>query len=138
MWVNEKTGGVFVLHSDIRYECWKEHIELPGILTDEVLAGVGYQPVCQRSVSYDPITQGITALPPAKNEQDLWEQHFSIYELDPAIVANNQNIAESTRKSQIHMQMQMLDAKSIRALRENDQDRLDIIEAQIAHLRGQL
>ena len=56
MWINTNTGGLFELHSDIRYECWKESIQLPGVLTDEVLKAYGYYPVREDKPAYDMIT----------------------------------------------------------------------------------
>lgn len=99
MWININTGGTFVLHADIRYELWKEGQEAPGVLTDEYLATVGYMPVKKIPVSYDPITQGVSAQPPISNE-GVWEQHFVTYDLDPATIANNQNIIEAQSRAQ--------------------------------------
>lgn len=88
MWINVNTGGTFVLHADIRYELWKQGTELPGVLTDEVIAPHGYMPVTQVKPTYNPITHGLSAQPCISNN-GVWEQHFVPYALDPAIVANN-------------------------------------------------
>lgn len=165
MWVNVNTLGTFTLHADIRYECWKSGIELPGVLTNEVLAQYGYMPVVQVLPEYDPITQGLSDQP-CVNNNGVWEQHFVPYQLDPIIVANNcqmlLEIPESARpilqaagrleaaeaaaaaraallrKSQIIHELTALDTKSIRALREGNQARIDELEAQAQVLRTEL
>ncbi len=98
MWINVNTAGTFTLHADIRFECWKQGIELPGILTDDVLATVGYKPVTQVIPDYNPITQGLSALPPVSNE-GVWEQHFNVIELDPTVAANNQAMIDAQARA---------------------------------------
>lgn len=88
MWINVNTAGTFILHADIRFECWKSGIELPAVLSDEVLAQHGYMPVTQVVPHFDPITEGLAAMPPVSNE-GVWEQHFDVIQLDPIDVANN-------------------------------------------------
>jgi hypothetical protein len=98
MWINVNTGGTFTLHADIRYELWKEGQEAPGVLTDEYLATVGYMPVTQIRPTYNPITQGLSAQPCISNN-GVWEQHFVVYDLDPAIAANNQSIIDAQARA---------------------------------------
>ena len=94
MYINEITLGTFVLHADIRYEQSKEGNILPGVLTDEFLESIGYFAVKETTPNYDPLTQTIIARSPIKKE-DEWVQEFNVVELDPAIIANNQNILEA-------------------------------------------
>jgi len=88
MWINEQNKNVFILHSDIRYELWKANIEAPGVLTDEYLTTVGYQPVVKISAHADLMTETAVAQPPIKNDSGQWEVHEIGIPLDPAIVAN--------------------------------------------------
>ena len=89
MWINEQTKGTFVLHTDIRYELWKSGQEAPGVLTDEYLATVGYQPITKVPAPYNPITEELISQPPTKNASGQWEIMQVPTPLDPAIVANN-------------------------------------------------
>ncbi len=43
MWINVTTGAVCKLHSDIRKD--KPDTSFPAVITDEVLAEAGYEPV---------------------------------------------------------------------------------------------
>lgn len=96
MWINTTTLGEFVLHADIRYELWKSNTEAPGVLTDEYLASVGYQVLTPVYPAYDPITQGLSPRPGAL-VNGVWEKHYTVIALDPAIVANNsQTLTELT------------------------------------------
>ena len=137
MWINEQTQGVFVLHTDIRYECWKGGKELPGILTDEVLAANGYAVVTQVPVPFDWITQKLVARPPVKGDTG-WTQEFDIVGLDPATIANNQNMVEVQRVNGIKAQLAAGDAAIIRAILEGDTVRIDTWKAKAAELRSQL
>ena len=89
MWINEQTKAVFILHTDIRYELWKSGQEAPGVLTDEYLATVGYQPVTKVQTPYNPVTQELVAQLPTQNAEGKWEILQTKAPLDPAIVANN-------------------------------------------------
>lgn len=137
MWINVNTGGTFALHADIRYECWKSGIELPGILTNEVLEPYGYMPFTQVKPEYDPVTQGISAQPPISND-GVWEQHFEVFELDPATVANNQEIVEVQRIASVKGQLAALDIKSVRAMREGNHAMLRELELEAIELRAMI
>lgn len=137
MWINEQTQGVFVLHTDIRYELWKSGQEAPAVLTDEYLASVGYAVVTQVPVPFDWITQKLVAQPPIKGDTG-WTQGFDVVALDPAIIANNQNIIEAQRVSGIKAQLAAGDASVIRAILEGDTVRIDAWKVKAAELRAQL
>jgi len=89
MWINVQTKGTFVLHTDIRYELWKSGQEAPGVLTDEYLATVGYQPITKVPAPYNPVTEELISQPPTQNADGQWEIVQVPAPLDPAIVANN-------------------------------------------------
>jgi hypothetical protein len=137
MWINTNTLGVFNLHSDIRYECWKEKVELPGVLTDEVLAQYGYAVVERTQPVYDDITQGIRALTPVLAD-GVWAQQWEVYALDPAIVLNNQNALAARERSGKMQQLMLLDSKTIRALREGNTERIAALEIEAIAIRATL
>jgi hypothetical protein len=87
MWINTTTRGEFVLHSDIRHELWKSDIEAPGVLTDEYLDSVGYARLVQVVPDHDEITQGLTPRP-GELVNGVWEKHYDVEALDPAIMWN--------------------------------------------------
>lgn len=117
MWINEKTGGVFILHSDIRYELWKEKIEAPAILSDEYLATQGYMPVLRVPPDYDPLTQKIVETSPVKSN-GVYMMQYNIIELDNATKANLANIAAVHAELATKKLLHEIDLKSIRSLRE--------------------
>ena len=45
MWINEQTLGTFILHTDIRYECYKDNKLMPAILDDAILAVNAPEPI---------------------------------------------------------------------------------------------
>lgn len=117
MWINEQTLGEFVLHADIRYELWKAGKEAPGVLTDEYLAANGYPVLTPVQPPYDPMVERLAPRTGSKNG-DKWEKHFDVIPLDAATIANNQNIKAVQEQSVVLAQLQQIDIKSIRALRE--------------------
>lgn len=137
MWINEKTGGTFVLHTDIRYECWKQGIELPAILTDEVLAENGYAVIECIYPAFDEITQKLQPKAPVKTDAG-WVLEHEVIELDPAIIENNRNYAEVRRRLQIIDQLNAGDVKIIRAIIENDTAKIEAWKIKAAELRSQL
>lgn len=137
MWINEQTKGVFVLHTDIRYELWKSRQEAPGILTDEYLATVGYAVVTQVPVPFDWITQKLVAQAPVEGDTG-WTMGFDVVALDPAIVINNQNMVEAQRVGGIKAQLAAGDTSIIRAILEGDTVRIDAWKVKAAELRAQL
>jgi hypothetical protein len=137
MWINEQTQGVFTLHTDIRYECWKEGKQLPGILTDEILAENGYALVTQVPVPFDWITEKLVARPPVKGDTG-WTQTFDVVPLEPAIIANNRNIVEVQRVEGIKAQLARGNAEIIEAMLEGNQELIDAWKLKAAQLKAQL
>jgi hypothetical protein len=137
MWINEQTQGVFNLHTDIRYECWKEGKQLPGILTDEILAENGYALVTQVPVPFDWITEKLVARPPVKSNTG-WTQTFDVIPLDAATIANNQNIVEVQRVEGIKAQLAKGNAEIIEAMLEGNQELIDAWKLKAAQLKAQL
>jgi len=137
MWINEQTQGVFKLHSDIRYECWKDGKELPGILTDEVLAANGYAVINQVVPPFDWVTQKLVEQAPIKGDNG-WTQNFNIVELDSTTIANNQNIVEVQRVSSINAQIAAGDLAVVSAMLENDTASIEAWKTKRAELQAQL
>jgi hypothetical protein len=137
MWINEQTQGVFTLHTDIRYECWKEGKQLPGILTDEILAENGYALVTQVPVPFDWITEKLVARPPVKGDTG-WTQTFDVVPLEAAIIANNRNIVEVQRVEGIKAQLAKGNAEIIEAMLEGNQELIDAWKLKAAQLKAQL
>jgi hypothetical protein len=137
MWINEQTQGVFTLHTDIRYECWKEGKQLPGILTDEILAENGYALVTQVPVPFDWITEKLVARPPVKGATG-WAQTFDVVPLEAAIIANNRNIVEVQRVEGIKAQLAKGNAEIIEAMLEGNQELIDAWKLKAAQLKAQL
>jgi hypothetical protein len=137
MWINEQTKGVFTLHADIRYECWKEGKELPAILDDAILAENGYALVRQIPVPYDPITQKLVAQSPVKGDTG-WTQSFDVVELEAAEIANNRDQAEVIRVNNIKAQIRHGDVTAIRALLEGDTEAIEAWKIEAATLLAQI
>jgi hypothetical protein len=138
MYINEKTKGTFDLHSDIRYEQWKEGNELPGVLTDEFLASIGYHAVTQVIPTHDWMTHGTSPNAPIKNEAGVWECSHNVIPLDPTIVLNNRNYVEVVRVDKINAKIREIDIRTIRYFREGDTVKLAALDAEIAALEAQL
>jgi hypothetical protein len=138
MYINENTRGTFILHADIRYECWKEGKELPGILTDEFLAENGYHLVKQIPTEYDPITQKLVPLEITKNESGVWEQHFRVDALDDATIANNRNIESVQKEEAIKNTINLGNMEIISAILENDTAAIEAWKTKVAQLRSLL
>ena len=138
MYINENTRGTFILHTDIRYECWKENKELPGILTDEVLAANGYYPVVDIPTEYDRITQKLVPLEVIKNASGVWEQRYRVDELDAATISNNRNINKVER---IEWNKELIlrgNVNIISAVLTNDTAAIDAWKAKAAELQAQI
>jgi hypothetical protein len=137
MWINEQTLGTFVLHTDIRYECWKQEIELPAILTDEVLAQNGYAVVNQIYADFDEITQKLQPKAPVKTDSG-WVVEYEAVGLDPTIIENNRAYEEVKRKLKIIDQLNAGDVKVIRYMLANDTAKIEEWKLKAAELRSQL
>ena len=138
MYINENTRGTFILHADIRYECWKDGKELPGILTDEVLAANGYYPVVDIPTEYDRITQKLVPLEVIKNASGVWEQRYRVDELDAATISNNRNINKVER---IEWNKELIlrgNVNIISAVLANDTVAIDAWKAKAAELQAQI
>ena len=137
MWINEQTLGTFVLHTDIRYECWKQGIELPAILTDEVLAQNGYAIVNRIYADFDEITQKLQPKAPIKIGSE-WVVEYEAVGLDPTIIKNNRAYAEVVRQQQIINKLNDGDIKIIRYILDNNIAKLEEWKIKAAELRSQL
>jgi len=142
MWINEQTQGIFILHTDIRYECWKDGKELPGVLDDVILAANGYAVVTEVKPTFDPITQELVRQAPIKGEDGAWTLEYIAIELDPAIITNNRNVAEMQRLYDLERQLALLDMKKIKALTDaillGDTTKLIALEEEAKIIRAEI
>lgn len=138
MWINEQTKGVFVLHTDIRYECWKDGKELPGVLDDATLAANGYAIVTQVEPTYDPVTQGLVAQAPIKSEDGAWTIGYNVFALDPAIIENNKAVIENNRVRSIEEKIRRGNQDIISAIIQNDTLKIDDWKIKLAELQAKL
>ena len=104
---------------DARFECWKKDIQLPGILTDEILAENGYAIIKQIQPEFDPVTQKIVARAPEKTEQG-WILNYDVVALDSITISNNQNRKTVETIGNIRMQITQGDMNAVRFFMEND------------------
>lgn len=138
MYINENTRGTFILHADIRYECWKDGKELPGILTDEILAENGYHLVKSIPIEYDPITQKLVPLEITKNELEVWEQRYRVDTLDTATILNNINKNKVEKIARIKEEITIGNLDIISAILNNDTSAIDAWKAKIFELQAQI
>jgi len=87
MWIHENTNLVLHSHAEIRVHA--SGFFLPQILTDEILASVGYPRVALVTPTYDRVTQSVTELPPAL-VGGVFTQQWQVNDLTPTQVAENQ------------------------------------------------
>lgn len=127
MWINEKTLGIFILHSDIRYELWKEGKEAPAILEDAWLAANGYPTLTPVKPTFDPITHKAVPLSPEKSSQGEWILPHVLEALDPIIVANNQQAQAIHARSIIEWRLKDIDMRAVRAMRDIQLGNGDIV-----------
>lgn len=137
MWINEKTLGIFTLHTDIRYECWKDGKELPAILDNAILSNLGYSVVTPVSTEHDPITQGLQARSPRKTDSG-WVQEFDVIELDPAIIANNRNIVKVKAINALRERINWGNTQAMSALLLNQTEQVEAWRTELADLQAQL
>jgi len=131
MWINVTTGAVCKLHSDIRKD--KPDTSFPAVITDEVLAEAGYEPITPTTADFDAATHEAIEASPVKVD-GAWVQQWVIVKLSD----EERSAKAAELNAPIYAAMEELDAKSIRPLREGDQVRITAIEAQIADLRKTL
>ena len=134
MWINEKTLGVFILHADIRYECWKEGNVLPGVLDDEILAQHGYALLTQNKPAFDPVTQKLQPSSPIKTEFG-WTQDFYIVSLDDVTIANNKNQKTVEKIQSIEGQISYGYIQAARYLVDGDTVKLEEWKVKVNELK---
>ena len=88
--------------------------------------------------THDPITQSVRETTPVLTDKGHWEQAWEVVDLDAEAVAANQAQANAQRKTAILAELASIDLKSIRALREGYQPKIDELEAQAAALRAEM
>lgn len=138
MWINEQTLSTFILHSDIRYECYKDNKLMPAILDDVILAANGYAVVTQVIPTYDAITHGLTPQAPVKGEDGKWTLGYDVVELDPAIAANNRNKALVMQLEGIQSAIRWGNQDAITAILNNNTAAIDAWKIKLAELQAEL
>jgi hypothetical protein len=138
MWINEQTLAIFTLHSDIRYECYKDNKLMPAILDDNILAANGYALVAQVRPIFDEITQGLTPQVPVKGEDGKWTLGYDVVELDPAIVANNRNKILAMHIQSVKVEIREGNQDAITAMLQNDTAKIDAWKIKLVELQAQL
>ena len=88
--------------------------------------------------AHDPITQAVREIDPVLTDKGHWEQQWEVVALDADAIAANQAQANAARKTAILAELATIDLKSIRALREGYQPRIDELDAQAAALRAEM
>ena len=88
--------------------------------------------------AHDPITQTVRETTPVLTDKGHWEQQWEVVDLDAEAIAANQAQANAARKTAILAELASIDLKSIRALREGYQPKIDELDAQAAALRAEM
>ena len=88
--------------------------------------------------TFDPITQTVREIAPVLTDKGHWEQQWEVVDLDAETLAANQAATNAARKQAILAELQTIDLKSIRALREGYQPKIDELDAQAVALRTEL
>lgn len=88
--------------------------------------------------AHDPITQAVRETTPVLTDKGHWEQRWEVIALDADAIAANQAQANAARKTAILAELASTDLKSIRALREGNQQRIAELETQAQALRTEL
>ena len=88
--------------------------------------------------AHDPITQAVREVDPVLTDKGHWEQAWEVVALDADAIAANQAQANAVRKQAILTELATIDLKSIRALREGYQPKIDELDAQAAALRAEM
>lgn len=140
MWIHEEQDGVFITHTNIlniRKECLAKGIELPTMLTDDILAQHGYEVVNPVYPNYDKISEKIIPRIPVKVDTS-WIQEFDIEQLTEQEIINNTKIAKLSQIEDIKQQLNDGDLKIIRAILDNDLERIEEWKVRATELRTQL
>lgn len=88
--------------------------------------------------AHDQITQAVRETTPVLTDKGHWEQQWEVIALDADAIAANQAQANAARKTAILAELASIDLKSIRALREGYQPKIDELDAQAAALRAEM
>ena len=88
--------------------------------------------------AYDQITQAVRETTPVLTDKGHWEQKWEVIALDADAIAANQASRNAQRKVAILAELATIDLKSIRALREGYQPKIDELDAQAAALRAEM
>jgi hypothetical protein len=88
--------------------------------------------------AYDPITQAVRQGDPVLTDKGHWEQTWEVVDLDAESIAANKAAQAAARKTAILAELESIDLKSIRALREAHRARIDALEEQAQALRTEL
>jgi hypothetical protein len=98
MWIDTNDGTVVHFHSEFRG--LRPNWPLPDVITEEIIAELGFAPVQQSTPSYDPLREVATELAPVKQDGS-WVQKWVITGLDSATVAANCKVARESMWARI-------------------------------------
>lgn len=99
MWVDPNTGDVARLQFEIRNlrPCWSG----PSVITDDMIAALGFVPVLPAAPAFDPIYQNATELAPALVD-GTWTQQWKITQLDDDTALVNLQAARNVKSQEIN------------------------------------
>jgi hypothetical protein len=98
MWIDPETGDIATTHAQVR--ALRPNWSGPSIMTDEMVADLGFVVVNPVEPTYNPITQKAVAEAP-KLVSGQWQQSWKIVALTPEEAAANRKAAVSSRWSEI-------------------------------------
>ena len=137
MYFKPATQTAFTSHSEIRTA--HPDVSFPLVMTDDTLEAHGIHAVTTApQPAHDPITQAVRETAPVLTDKGHWEQQWEVVALDADAIAANQATVRAARKTAILAELATIDLKSIRALREGYQPKIDELDAQAAALRAEM
>jgi hypothetical protein len=92
MWIDPRTLDVAKLHSDMRK--LRPNWSGPAVITDDMIAFLGFVAVVSEVSNYDPVSEAVTALPIALVD-GVWTQQWEVTALpEDQVVLNKQALIE--------------------------------------------
>lgn len=108
MWIDPKTLDIANLQADIR--TLRPNWSGPAVMTDDMIAFLGFVPVVISMPNYDPVTQTVTALPVALVD-GVWTQQWQVVALpDDQVAANKQALLDQVSPGAATEALQAADA----------------------------
>lgn len=92
MWIDAENSDIARTHSDIR--ALRPNWSGPEVLTDEMIAELGFKQVAPVAPEYDPLRQAVTEVKPEMVD-GVWTQKWKVSNLDDAAIEANLAAARS-------------------------------------------